>query len=175
MNFASSDIFRASVIAARKSICVSGRFRGLPPTKGRETERRKAHLGNGRGLFPGLPRNRGTRQRLSASRRDVLKPWSVLPGTWQTPERVLEHGIFAPLACPRPASSQWQTLFKGRTETQGLPGPCLRGTSPGAASTFGLPFRPALALPHFSNASRSAPHRTGQGQDKGGLGDGDKE
>src|ERR1700710_996870 len=60
---------RASVIAARKSICVSGSFRGLPPTKGRETGRRKAHLGNGRGLFPGLPANRGTRQRLSASRR----------------------------------------------------------------------------------------------------------
>src|SRR4051795_13326908 len=40
-------------------------------------------------------------------------------------------------------------LFKGRTETQGLPGACLRGTSPGAASTFGLPLRPALALPRF--------------------------
>src|SRR6201747_270602 len=84
----------------------------LPRREKRETERRKAHLGNGRGLFPGLPRNRGTRQRLSASRRGVLKPWSVLPGTWQTPERVLEHGVFAPLACPRPASSQWQTPLR---------------------------------------------------------------
>src|ERR1700710_1007529 len=146
----------------------------LPRREKREAERRKAHLGNGRGLFPGLPGNRGTRQRLSASRRSVLKPWSVLPGTWQTPERVLEHGDFAPLACPRPASSQWQTLT-GRTETQGLPDPCLRGTSPGAASTFGLPLRPALALSHFSNASRSAPHWTGRQQDKRGPGDGDRQ
>src|SRR6266478_6329246 len=84
----------------------------LPRQEKREAERRKAHLGNGRGLFPGLPRNRGTRQRLSASRRGVLKPWSVLPGTWQTPEEVLEHGVFAPLACPRPASSQWQTQLR---------------------------------------------------------------
>src|ERR1700716_2625535 len=44
-------------------------------------------------MFPGLTENRGTRQRLSASRRSVLKPWSVLPGTWQTPEEVLEHGV----------------------------------------------------------------------------------
>src|SRR4030088_746496 len=63
-------------------------------------------------MFPGLTENRGTRQRLSASRRGVLKPWSVLPGTWQTPEEALEHGVFAPLACPRPASSQWQTQLR---------------------------------------------------------------
>ena len=31
----------------------------------------------------------------------------------------------------------------------GPPGWCLRSTSPGAASTVGLPLRPALALPHF--------------------------
>src|SRR3979411_1720007 len=84
----------------------------LPRREKREAERRKAHLVTGRGLFPGLPRNRGTRQRLSASRRGVLKPWSVLPGTWQTPEEVLEHGDLAPLACPRPASSQWQTQLR---------------------------------------------------------------
>src|SRR3979411_163414 len=84
----------------------------LPRREKREAERRKAHLGNGRGLFPGLPRNRGTRQRLSASRRGVLKPCSVLPGTWPTPVEVLEHGVFAPLACPRPASSQWQTQLR---------------------------------------------------------------
>src|SRR5712671_817615 len=60
-------------------------------------------------------------ERLPTLPRGVLRPWSVLPGTWQTPEEVLEHGVLAPLACPRPASSQWQTLFKGRTETQGLP------------------------------------------------------
>ena len=38
--------------------------------------------------------------------------------------------------------------FKGRTETQGLPGLCLRSTPPGAASTFGLPLKAS---------SRSAP------------------
>src|ERR1700760_1721602 len=92
----------------------------LPRQQEREAERRKAHLGNSRGLFPGSPGNRGTRQRLSTFRHGVLRPWSVLPGTWQTPVEVLEHGVFAPLACPRPASSQWQTLA-GRTETQGLP------------------------------------------------------
>jgi hypothetical protein len=61
----------------------------------------------------------------------------------------LAPGDFAPLACPRPASLSGRPLFKGRTETQGLPSPCLRGTSPGAASAFGLPLRPAFALPHF--------------------------
>ena len=37
------------------------------------------------------------------------------------------------------------------------------------------PPRPSFRSVHFSNASRSAPHRTGREQDKGGLGDGDKE
>src|SRR3954468_23685491 len=100
-----------------------------------EAERRKARLGS-------------KKSALRTLRRGVLKPWSVLPGTWQTSEKVLEHGDFAPLACPRPASSHWQTPFKGRTETRGLPSPCLRGTSPGAASTFGV------ALPA---SSRSVP------------------
>jgi hypothetical protein len=58
------------VIAARKFLRVKGRFEYLALLKEeRETERRKAHLGNGRGLIPGLPKIRGTRQRLSASRR----------------------------------------------------------------------------------------------------------
>src|SRR5712671_1838312 len=102
----------------------------LPRRQKREAERRKAHLGNGRGLFPGLPRNRGTRQRLSASRRDVLRPWSVLPGTWQTPVEVLEHGDLAPLACPRPASSQWQTLFQGPDGNPEPPGNVLAKHAP---------------------------------------------
>src|ERR1700710_75388 len=40
----------------------------LPQQEKREAERRKAHLGNSRGLFPGSPGNRGTRQRLSTFR-----------------------------------------------------------------------------------------------------------
>src|SRR3954453_4165 len=119
-----------SVIAARKSLRVNGGFSEPPSKRKREAERRKAHLGNGRGLFPGLPGNRGTRQRLSASRRGVLKPWSVLPGTWQTPEEVLEHGVFAPLACPRPASSQWQTLLQGPDGNPGPPGLVLAKHAP---------------------------------------------
>src|SRR6266576_996412 len=113
----------------------------LPQQEKRETERRKAHLGNGRGLFPGLPRNRGTRQRLSASRRGVFNPWSALPGTW-----LLAISRRSPVPV-QPASVA--DPVTGRAETQGLPSACLRGTSPGAASTFGLPLRPALALPRF--------------------------
>src|SRR5947209_10624164 len=71
-----------SVIAARKSLYVNGRFRVLALLKEREVKRRKAQLGNGRGVFPGSPGNRGTRQRLSALHRGVLRPWSALPGTW---------------------------------------------------------------------------------------------
>ena len=47
----------------------------LPRQEKRKAERRKAHLGNGRGLFPGLPRNRGARQRLSALRHGDFCPW----------------------------------------------------------------------------------------------------
>src|SRR5712675_3016431 len=47
----------------------------LPRREKREAERRKAHLGNSRGLFPGSPRIRGTRQRLSTSRHGDFCPW----------------------------------------------------------------------------------------------------
>jgi hypothetical protein len=125
-------------------------------------------------MFPGLTENRGTRQRLSASRRGVLKPWSVLPGTWQTPVEALEHGVFAPLACPRPASSQWQTQLRaGRKPRASRVRACehvprrridLRVAPPASSRSVPLP-----------NASRSAPHWTGHEQDKRGSGDGDKE
>jgi hypothetical protein len=66
---------QASVIAARKSLRVNGVSENLPQSEKREAERRKAHLGNGRGLIPGLPENRGTRQRLSAFLRgDFFDP-----------------------------------------------------------------------------------------------------
>jgi hypothetical protein len=139
---------------------------------GGETGRRKAHLGNSRGLLPGLPENRGTRQRLSASRRGVLKPWSVLPGTWQTPVEVLEHGDLAPLACPRPASSQWQTQLRaGRKPRASRLRACeARPQAPHQPS--GCPPASFRSAP-LPNASRSAPHRTGREQDKRGSGDGD--
>ena len=53
-----------------------------PSRRGR-WKRRKAQLGNGRGLSSGSPEDRCTRQRLSALHRGVLRPRSVLPGTWQ--------------------------------------------------------------------------------------------
>src|SRR4051812_17683851 len=65
-------------------------------------------------------------------------------------------GDFAPHACPRPASSQWQTLA-GRTETQGLPGACLRGTLPGAASTIGIAPSGQLSLCPTSGSPLEAP------------------
>src|SRR4051794_40389811 len=79
----------------------------------REAERRKAHLGNSRGLFPGSPGNRGTRQRLSTFRRGGV---ALVRASGD-----LAHDDFAPLPVPvQPALSgrprQW-----GRTDTQVLP------------------------------------------------------
>src|ERR1700710_2536905 len=71
-----------SVIAARKSLRVNGGF-GEPPSRRNEGDGTpKGAPCNSRGLFPGSPGNRGTRQRLSTFRHGVLKPWSALPGTW---------------------------------------------------------------------------------------------
>src|SRR3954453_6066948 len=74
-----------SVIAARKSLRVNGGFSEPPSKRKREAERRKAHLGNSRGLFPGSSGNRGTRQRLSTSRGGFLKalgPFFRGLGSW---------------------------------------------------------------------------------------------
>src|SRR5436305_15338764 len=51
-------------------------------SKEREVDAPKGARVTGRGLSPGSPGNRGTRQRLSALHRGVLRPWSALPGTW---------------------------------------------------------------------------------------------
>jgi hypothetical protein len=68
-----SLFLRASVIAARKSLRVNGGVQrtSLEEKRGRRNAERRT-LGNGRGLFPGSPGNRGTRQRLSTFRRGVL-------------------------------------------------------------------------------------------------------
>ena len=84
---------------------------------------------------------------------------------------------FPAAACPRPANLSGRASYWARTATPQPPSLRLRGTAADAASDrLGLP-RPgqALALSHFSNASRSAPHWTGRDQDKRGFGDGDKE
>src|ERR1700716_2717279 len=99
-------------------------------------------------MFPGLTENRGTRQRLSASRRGVLQPWSVLPGTWQAPKRPLSTAFSRRSPVPvQPAHSGRPSY--GPDGNPGPPGTVLASTSPGAASAFGLPLRPALALSHF--------------------------
>src|SRR3954447_25343408 len=80
----------------------------------REAERRKAHLGNSRGLFPGSPGNRGTRQRLSTFRRGVV-------ALVRASGDLAPSGDFAPPACPRPASFGGRPREWGRTDTQVLP------------------------------------------------------
>src|SRR3982075_1096163 len=83
----------------------------LPREIKREAERRKAHLVTGRGLFPGLPENRGTRQRLSASRRgDFFDPGTVLPA--QARASSPSRQAFA-RPSPVPPSHLRQTLDSG--------------------------------------------------------------
>jgi hypothetical protein len=86
-------LLQASVIAARKSLHVSWRFRkprSLDKRGRRNAERRT--LGNSRGLFPGSPGNRGTRQRLSTFRRGVV---ALVRASGD-----LAHNDFAPLPIP---------------------------------------------------------------------------
>src|SRR3954453_17215178 len=88
----------------------------------------------------------------------------------------LRHGGFPPLPVPvRPTSVAEPLIGPGRQPLKASESG-LRGTAADAASDrLGLPLAgQAFALSHFSNASRSAPHRTGREQDKGGCGDGDR-
>src|ERR1700710_1862201 len=79
----------------------------LPRREKREAERRKAHLGNSRGLFPGLPRNRGTRQRLSASRRgDFFDLGTDASGTGAS-KLAIQAGFRPPFTCtPQPFKAE---------------------------------------------------------------------
>jgi hypothetical protein len=88
---------RASAIAARKFLRVNGGSVNLPRReRGRRNAERRT-LGNGRGLFPGSPGNRGTRQRLSTFRHGVV---GLVRASGD-----LAHGDFAPLPVPvQPAS-----------------------------------------------------------------------
>src|SRR3954452_18487898 len=94
----SSLFFRASVIAARKCLRVNGGLSEPPPTRkeGGGTPKGAPWV-NSRGLFPGSPENRGTRQRLSTLRRGVV---ALVRASGD-----LAHGDFAPLPVPvQPAS-----------------------------------------------------------------------
>src|ERR1700755_3672079 len=123
-------------------------------------ERRKARLGSNKSAFRTLHRG------------DFFVPGTGSSGRRR--EQARHPGrLSPPLRLSRPAT-EGSAPYWARTVTQGPPGPRLRGMAAGAASTFGLPLRPALALPHFRIASRSAPHWTGHAQDKRGRGDGDR-
>ena len=137
-----SPWFGQSVIAARKLLYVCGRFRvlALLSRRGR-WKRRKAQLGNSRGLSPGSPEDRGTRQRLSALHRGVLRPWSALPGTWQP--SAISRRMPVPV---QPASVA--DPFQGRTDTQGLPR---------TASHVSSPPQAPLPSPRSKASYRNAP------------------
>jgi hypothetical protein len=126
-------------------------FQGASPSfKEREAERRKAHLGNSRGVFPGSPGNRGTRQRLAASRRRRLKDPGPLfrgLGSWRFRAARLspssQHTVADPCGPggnPRPPETVLARHAFGRR-----------------ISRRDCSLRPALALSHFRIASRSAP------------------
>ena len=96
--------FRTSVIAARKSLHVSGRFRGLPPAKGREAERRKAHLISAAACFPDC---RETEAHGNASQRPAAATSSTLGPDFRAPARdQLAH----PGRFPRPSPAPVQPL-----------------------------------------------------------------
>src|SRR5882757_10315441 len=98
-------------------------------------------------MFPALGKQR-PRKRLPASRRgDFFVPGTGSSGRRR--EQARHPGRLSPtLRLSRPAT-EGSAPYWARTVTQGPPGLCLRNTAAGAASTFGLPLRPALALPHF--------------------------
>src|SRR3954465_9442260 len=75
----------------------------LPRTEKREAERRKAHLGNSRGLFPGSPRNRGTRQRLSTFRRGDLLASARSSKAQEASQRPTDHDGFPAVTCTSPS------------------------------------------------------------------------
>src|SRR6185295_13094236 len=84
----------------------------LPRQEKREAERRKAHLGNSRGLFPGSPENRGTRQRLSTFRRGDLLASARSSKAQEASASPPITTDFPPSPAPRPAIS-WQAPIVG--------------------------------------------------------------
>ena len=105
-----------------------------------------------RGVFPGSPGNRGTRQRLPALRRGVLKPWSVLPGTWL-------DGDFAPPPVPvQPASVAEPRSGPGRKPRASRVRGCKPQPRAPHPTGLGYPAPAKLSLcPASKVPSRSAP------------------
>ena len=100
-------------------------------------------------MFPGLPGNRGTRQRLSASRRgDFFVPGTVLPGAGAS-KLAIQAGFRPPFACPVQPLKAAPRSGHGRLPK--APRVCVCETQPRAPHrpVWVSPFQPALALPHF--------------------------
>src|SRR3954451_16137722 len=139
---AHASCFGPSVIAARKSLYVSGRFRALALVQGEgggSAERR--NLVTAAACFPD---RRETEAHGNASRRStggVLRPWSALPGTW----------ILAAISRRPPVPVQPASVadpFRGRTDTQGLPR---------TASHVSSPPQAPLPSPRSKASYRNAP------------------
>src|SRR3954451_10828094 len=95
---------RASVVAARKSICVSGGVRGPGSLRQeREGERRKAPLGNRRGLFPRIAgKQRHTATPLDVPSRRSFSLGPLFEGTGGKREPA-DHDGFPAVTCTSPS------------------------------------------------------------------------
>jgi hypothetical protein len=100
-----------------------------PLFEGRRNAERRASGNSGRSMFPALGKQR-PRKRLPTFLRSVLSPGPRFRGlgSWR----------FRAARLSPSSQLRWQTLT-GRTDTQGLPSPCLRGTSPGPHQPSGCP------------------------------------
>src|SRR6266404_333747 len=112
-------------------------------------ERRKARLGSWcRSMIPVLGKQRPRKRLSDVPPRRSFSLGPLFEGTGGKPtarrsRRISRRHLH--LAQPSRGRPPWW----GRAGSQGLPSLRLRNTAAGAASAFGLPLRPALALPHF--------------------------
>src|SRR5258706_11937615 len=75
----------------------------LPREQKREMERRKAHLVTDRGLLPGLPKNRGTRQRLPAFHHGDLLASARSSKAQEASQRPTDRDGFPAVTCTSPS------------------------------------------------------------------------
>src|SRR3954447_18763559 len=89
------------------------------------------------------------KMRLSDAPSRRLKTLVRSSGDLAEPEGPLSTAISRRSPVPVQPAHNGRPLLSGPDGNPGPPGWCLRGTFPGAASAFGLPLRPALALSRF--------------------------
>src|SRR3954471_23769511 len=110
------------------------------------------------------------KMRLSDAPSRRLKTRVRSSGDLAEPEGPLSTAISRRSPVPVQPAHNGRPLMSG---PDGNPGPpeCVlaRHVPRRRISLWGYPLRPALALPHFRIASRSAPSWTGREQDKAGL------